>query len=87
MSVIDQVLTKAQAAVPMQRQIQGHRAIGQRDGVPRAGPFRKFTLELAALITRPVIDAVGAQDGSNGSDFFLAEGRPWRKFGVEHVSP
>ena len=45
-----------------QGQLQRHRAVGERDGVPAADRLGELGLELPPLVAGPVVDLARAQD-------------------------
>ena len=49
----------------LQREVERHRAVHQRDRVAAAGPGGEFLLELAAKIAGPVVDPVRREHGAD----------------------
>ena len=69
-----------------QRRIQGHRAVGQGDGVFRTGPDGELAFEISPLLAGPVVDPVRKQHIADGIRLFRSKIRPGGKGCVQHVS-
>src|SRR5690606_30509376 len=67
-----------------QRYIQCYGAVCQRNGILRASPGREFFLELTALLASPLINFVRENYITNSVGIFFGEGRPGKKWSIEH---
>jgi len=66
----------------LERDVERHRAVCERDGVFSAGPGRELPFELPAFIPSPVIDPVGKEHRADRIRLFIGKTRPRVKWGI-----
>ena len=87
----DDHLVARSSAQNLQREVQRHRTVGERDRVWHAGEPRKLALEVEDVLrpplAGPLVDVPRAQDRRDGLDLVVVEARPGLGFelGWGHV--